>query len=494
MIYRTLGRTKLKVSVIGFGGGPLEVVSKEDATFLIEDAIKNGINIIDIDKIHKENEEKVGDALALQRNKMHIMAKSFAVTKSAMDKAIQESLLNLKTDYIDIYQMHLVRDSKDLDSRLKGAMLSLQEAKKDKKINFIGVSGHHIPTLIEAIKTNKFDTALVPYNLGHIFAEKELFDTAKSYNVGIITMKPLGGGMLVDPRFYSENAFSKAKVLTAENALKFVLSNKNISCALVGFNKKEQIDEATSITNKEINLTKKEINVMNKKVYDLLGDDYCRNCKYCLPCEGTNGQLEIDKILRLYTYYTKYGYKIRPKIEYLELKVKSDACTNCGKCIQKCPYNIPIPKQLIKAHTVLTIKDSDLMERANKEILNFSMSELKQKYAEYYVNLFRNRIKIEDHNKDLVQKKKELAQNQREIASKNKMIKDRESNIQNKEKELSKIKETLSSKEDELRLTYEKLMAVEKELHEIHNSKMYRYILSTVWKIKKTTKKLLTRK
>jgi len=507
MIYKRLGRTNLKVSVIGFGGGPLQVLDNEEAVSLITYGMKKGINIIDVDKVHKDNENKVGDALLSNRSKMFIMAKSFAQTKIEMNKAIKESLDKLKTNYIDIYQMHLVMDKKDLHKRLNGALVSLKKANKNGIIRFTGISGHHIPTLIEAIRTNEFDTALIPYNIGHTMAKDKLFDTAKSNNVGIISMKPLGGGMLIDPKFYGEEPFEKAKYMNAENALKFVLSNKKIACVLVGFNKKEHIDEAVKVGNKEVKITKKELSFMNKRVHNFLGDDYCRNCKYCLPCEGTNGQLEIDNVLKLYTYRVKYGYKIRPKIEYSELKVKADSCINCGKCVSKCPYNIPIPKRLKEAHKLLSITDSDLKEWAKGEMKNYNLDEIKRKFIEYYTLLFKNKAEIKECKDGIIQIKKELQDKDREIRNKNKMIAERDDDLKNKQKdlkklderakrkerELRKIESDLRNREEELREINEKLNLKEKELYNIYNSKMYKYFVSNVWKVQRKVKRLLNK-
>ncbi|MFH1850045.1 MAG: aldo/keto reductase [archaeon] len=351
MQYRRLGRTNIDVSVIGFGGGPLQVVSKPDSISLVHHAIRKGINIIDVDKVDPEKEEKVGDALSLARGRMHIAAKSFSADEESMKKDVSDSLKKLKTPVIDIYQMHLVRNEDDLEKRCRGALKALVEARKKGQIRFIGITGHHIPTMLKALRTNHFDTMLVPYNIGHTLSA-ELIREANERDIGIMAMKTLGGGFLVDPKFDGEMPAKQARQMTVENALRFVLANKGISCAPVGFLKIKQIDEAAEIADKEFGATEEELNSMHRAVLDFLGDDYCRCCKYCLPCAHEDS-LEIDEILRIKGYYEKYGYKRTATTNYSRKAINALACESCGACEARCPYHIPIARQLKEAHEIL---------------------------------------------------------------------------------------------------------------------------------------------
>ena len=356
MKYRRLGRTNLKVSIIGQGGGVFTDprCSHEDVKKILRHAVSKGVNIVDTAENYDET--KIGYALNNEKKKVHIFTKSCASQKREMEKAIKQSLVKFKRNKIDIYGMHNVSTNKELECRLKGALPALKEARSKGLIDFIGISGHRIEVLIRAIKTNEFDVILVPYNLGHTLAEK-LFPLAKEYDVGITIMKPLGGGFLVNPRIHGEKPYEGAEELTAENALKFIISNKQISSIFVGMREIDQVDEDTKIGDTDPNIPEVERKRLSERVRAFLGDDYCRSCKYCQPCEVNGWDLDIDQILRWEGFYIKYGYKEFTKKEYARLKLKADACIGCGKCIPKCPYNIQIAKRLKRAHRILSGKE-----------------------------------------------------------------------------------------------------------------------------------------
>lgn len=346
MEYRTLGRTKLKISRIGFGGGPIQSMSAEKASSLLALALDGGINYIDLDK--RCDEGKVAEAIAKRRKEVIIATKSDAATSADMKRDVDDSLARLKTDYIDIYQLHLVLDEKDLKRRMKNTYPVLEEARKAGKIRHIGITGHNIELLTKAIKTGNFDTVLVPYNIGHTMAA-ELIDLANGLGVGVLSMKPLGGGFLVDPKFDGEKPKKGAEMMTLSNAMDFVLSNENLSCVLVGVNDAKQLNELLDVEKKHKKLGAEELAAMDARVKEFLGEDYCRTCKYCMPCmfDGIDSthSLMISEILRLHGYYFRYGYKKTALKQYEALPVRIEHCRRCTVCEIKCPYSIPILKQ-----------------------------------------------------------------------------------------------------------------------------------------------------
>lgn len=354
MIHRRLGKTNFKVSVISLGGGPYRAddLPLENIKETVQFAIKNGINLIETAEDY--NETKIGDSLeGLKRKNIYIATKSTTYDKNIMEQHILQSLKKLNTDYIDIYQLHSVNSEDELDFRIKhGALQAIKKAQKERLVNFVGISGHHIPTMIKAIETDEFDMIQVPYNMGHTEAEK-LLDVAEKYDVGILAKKVLGGGFLVDPKIPGEKPKKGAENMTVENAISFVLSNKRISSALIGMRTKEQVEECIRAGNKNKFLSEEEKKKITKMVNDFLGKDYCRTCKYCSPCEVYGWKLDIDGILRFEGFYSKYGYKSF-KRAYQQLELKGDACTGCRKCEPKCPYGIKIAERLKKAHRILS--------------------------------------------------------------------------------------------------------------------------------------------
>ena len=509
MKYRRLGRTNLKVSVIGLGGGALNPnkdpnLTLDEAKEVISYAVKNGVNFIDTGKEY--GEKFISKAMGKEKDKLCISTKSEAKTKKEMLDDIKDSLKKLEVEKIDIYQMHMVESIEDLDKRIKqGVLDALKKAKSEGLIRFIGIFSHKIEVLIKAVKTGYFDVVLVLYNVGHRKAE-ELFDYTREHDVGVIVAAPFGGGVLIDPKF-NETANPKAKYMTSENALKFILSNKNVSTVIPGSRTLKEAKENIAAGNKDLNLSIEERGKIYERIKKFLGEDFCRGCRYCEPCDIYK-PLAISEILKSEILYKKYGYKIRPKIEYSELKVKGNKCVKCGKCLPKCPYNLPISERILKTHKTLTITNSDLREWAEGDIKNCNTDKLKQKFIEHYTLLFKNKVEIEEIKNKILQTKKELLAKDREIMDKDRMICNKDGALRDKEKALREVNENLRINEDELKNVNinlkdgknelkevnKKLVIKEKELYDIYNSKMYRYVVSNVCKIYEKTRELLHKK
>jgi len=340
MEYRKLGRTKLKVSVLGIGGGAFSGKDKklERVKEVITLCVKNGVNFIDTAEDY--DERKVGISIKGFRDKLIISTKSFSSTEKDMTKSIKNSLKKLQTDYVDIYLMQTVDTVESLNFRIKNGVLSaLKKAKKEGTIGWIGISGHRIQAIIEAIKTNEFDVVEIPYTIAAYETEK-VFEIAKEYDVGIIAMRPFGGGILVDRS-------NKNKFMCSKNILSYVLSNKNISTAIVGMSLPQHALE--NIENaKYSKLSRRERMNIEKKVLKFLGKNFCRGCLACMPCDIHGWKLPIDQIMKVYVYYFKYGIKNSLE-EFKSLIPLIKDCFSCKKlCERRCPYNVPIVSILRK--------------------------------------------------------------------------------------------------------------------------------------------------
>lgn len=358
MIYRRLGRTNLMVSTIGMGGGVFNLnkdptLTVEEVNKVISYAVENGVNIIDTGKEY--DEKFLSRALEGLKNKLKIATKSEAKDTKSMTKDVDDSLKKLGVGCIDIYQMHMVSSIEDLVHRIKNGVLeALDRAKREGKINFIGIFSHRIEVLIEAVKTNKFDVVTAVYNAGHTRAEN-LLKHVKRYDVGVIAAATLGNGVLVLPKYGDESYTSGAENMTAEKALKFVLSNKDISTALVGSRNLIHIKENVEIGKKDWNLSELERERIKNNIIEFLGKNFCRGCRYCEPCEAHGGSFPISDILKLKILYEKYGLKYFATNQYLVKKkvYNMPKCVECGKCEPKCPYGVPIVKELKEAREIL---------------------------------------------------------------------------------------------------------------------------------------------
>lgn len=318
---RKLGKTNIYVNEIGCGGIPIQRISKRETKELVIEMEKNGINFIDTARGYTISEELFGEALEGKREKFIVATKSMSRTYEAMKKDIEISLNNLKTNYIDLYQLHNVSKGEDIS----GALKALNEEKEKGRVLHIGVTSHSLQYLEEAIDLDIFETIQFPYNIVETQAE-DLFKKANQKNIGIIVMKPLAGG-----------AIEKATP-----ALKYILNNENISVIIPGMESVEQVREnagvqAGAYTEEEA----KYIEEIKKE----LSNDFCRRCGYCMPC--TMG-INIPFSFLCEGYFTRYNLKEWAVSRYNAMKVKPSECIECGECEKKCPYNLHIIEKLKK--------------------------------------------------------------------------------------------------------------------------------------------------
>jgi predicted aldo/keto reductase-like oxidoreductase len=327
MLLKRLGRTELKVSAVGFGGIPIQKVSPEDAAKVIHRAEELGVNFIDTARGYTVSEEFIGDALTGRRDKWIIASKSMARTKEAMLADVEISLKNLKTDYIDLYQLHNIKEMEAYNQVMaeNGALAALQQAQKAGKIGHIGITAHTMDALELAIESGAFSTIMYPYNIVENQAEK-LFERAKKLDIGVIAMKPMAGGALTDG------------VL----AMKYILKNENISLAIPGMANFQELEQNCSVANGNLELSKDELekcmNIANE-----LGQDFCRRCGYCMPCPKG---IDIPFSFIVKAYYDNYDLKDWAEGRYKAMASHAGDCEECGLCEQKCPYNLKIRKKI----------------------------------------------------------------------------------------------------------------------------------------------------
>ncbi len=322
---RFLGDTNMKIKRVGFGGIPIQRINQTSTNELIDELIENGINFIDTARGYTVSEEYIGEAIQGRRELFYIATKSMARDYNGMKKDVEISLQNLKTNYIDLYQLHNVK-VEELDFVLsdKGAYKALLEAKEQGKIKNIGITSHSIETIEKILDTEKFSTIQFPFNIVENQG-KEAFKKAKEKGIGTIVMKPLAGGALDD----------------AILAIKYILSKDYIDVVIPGMENVDQVKENISVLKNTI-LTEED-NVKIKEIRNTLGQRFCRRCEYCLPCpKGVNIPLNF----LIEGYYTRYNLKEWAKERYAALSGKAKDCVDCGICESRCPYNLPIRNML----------------------------------------------------------------------------------------------------------------------------------------------------
>lgn len=276
MEFRRLGRTNFKVSLISLGGAQLEAVDELQAKKVIDEAVAHKINFMDTAVKYKE--EKLNLALRDKQDKIIVASKSTDPTKEGMKRDIKGSIQKLGLKKIPLYQLHGVDDEQGLYFKMKNALEALKEAKRNELINWIGVHGQHIPTLIKAVRTEEFDTVMLPYNYAYDEAE-ELIDIAHSLDIGIIVMEPFGRGILANPERLKNKSYEEnKKIISYETALRWIVSNKKISTVIPGGNKTEYIQKNARIADSDYVLTIKERKKIHDTVKSLVKDEYFRLC------------------------------------------------------------------------------------------------------------------------------------------------------------------------------------------------------------------------
>ncbi len=327
MQYRVLGKTGLKVSVIGFGGIPIQRTSFEEARDSILKAEALGINFIDTARAYTVSEAYIGKALEGRREKWILSTKSMARDRESMARDIEASLRDLKTEFIDLYQTHNVRTMEEFDKVMSedGAYSALADYVAKGKIGHIGFTTHNQAVLDKAIVSGKFETIMFPYNIVEHQAA-EAFKNAMEHQIGVIVMKPLAGGVIAD----------------GDLALRYILDNESVSCAIPGMaNLEEVINNAWSAeTYRPLDEAERERTL---KIAAELGTQFCRRCGYCAPCPVG---IDIPTMFLLKGYKERYGLEQWAIDRYFSQKARAKDCIECGQCEERCPYDLPIRNML----------------------------------------------------------------------------------------------------------------------------------------------------
>jgi len=206
-----------------------------------------------------------------------------------------------------------------------GAYAALEEAKVAGKVRHIGITSHSLDVLKIAVESGKFSTIMYPYNIVETQA-RELFARANELNIGVIAMKPMAGGALTDGTI----------------AMKFILENKSITTAIPGMASITEVEENSRVGGSFVPLTYEERKNALKEASEL-GDEFCRRCGYCAPCQKG---IDIPTMFVIRGYKERYNLATWAEERYLAMKNTAKDCIECGACEEKCPYNLPIRKML----------------------------------------------------------------------------------------------------------------------------------------------------
>ena len=328
MEYTTLGKTGLRISQLGFGGIPIQKIDAAGTKVLMTRLRDAGVNYIDTARAYTVSESFLGEALEGIRDDFILATKSMARDKASMAKDIDISLGNLKTDHIELYQVHnpSVADLEKVRAP-GGALEALTEARAAGRIGHLGVTCHSTEVLEKALELSWVETVMFPYNIVETQGEK-LMKKAKEKNIGFIVMKPLGGGAIDD----------------ATLALRFILQNDAVSVVIPGMAEEREIEQNLAACRDKSPLTRAELEKINA-IRDQLGGNFCRRCNYCAPCAKG---ISMPNVFLSEGYWVRYGLESYARSKYDGLSAHASDCIGCGACESRCPYDLPIRQMLKK--------------------------------------------------------------------------------------------------------------------------------------------------
>jgi uncharacterized protein len=342
--YRRLGRTELRVSVLGLGCGYLSMNDYQTGVRMMERAFELGINYFD--GRYGDSSQKLAPLLARNRERCVIVTKTHEVTAEAALRRVDEDLAALGSDYVDIYLLR----SYSLEMMHKhlapgGSMEGLLRAKEAGKVRFVGFSGHsNLLALAEGIESGVADVVLFPLNIVYREALEQTIPVAARHDVGLAVMKPVAVGMI-----------------PPEVALPWLM-NQPIHTMVPGASALEELErDVAAVERSSVSLSAEEEATVERwrRELDL---QVCRICdENCQPyCEA---KLNISWMI-----YHDVGYnhvrnmglaaflnypwapwaKARMEAQFSRQLEMTRSCTRCGECERRCPHHLPIMDLLAK--------------------------------------------------------------------------------------------------------------------------------------------------
>lgn len=339
MKYLALGKTGLSVSEVGFGCIPIIRLPNDEAVKVLRHAYDKGITFYDTANMYRDSEMKIGQALSHVRKKIVIATKTSRRDAAGFRETLENSLRMLKTDYLDLYQFHQVSNDMGWNKIRQegGAWEEAQKAVTCGKIRFLGVTSHDLQMAIKLAKTGLFSTVQFPFNFIETEAKDELHPYALEKGIGIIGMKPFAGGVINN----------------AALAFKYLRQFSGI-IPIPGFDSIQFVDEVVSIFDLPNLIDKHDEENINKYRLEL-GRKFCRRCEYCQPCPQG---VMITPAMSYQLVVSRMSSRV--SIELLKAPMESTQnCIECNECIEKCPYQLPIPEMLKKNYDFFELHRSE---------------------------------------------------------------------------------------------------------------------------------------
>ena len=330
----TLGSTGITVPQNAFGALPVQRVGVETAVEILHRAYDGGMTFFDTARAYSDSEIKMGEAFGpfdklrdrgFSRDKIFIATKTTATTPDKLWEDLETSLRNLRTDYIDIYQLHCVKQCYRPGDGT-GLYEALQEAKSQGKIRHIGITAHKIGIAEEIAESGLYETLQFPFSYLATERDIALVEKCRKNNVGFIAMKGLSGGLLTNARA----------------CMAFMLQYPVLP--IWGIQRMSELEQWLSFMDAPPEMDDEVRAVIQKDRDELLGE-FCRGCGYCMPCSV---EITINQCARMSQMIRRAPSKDWLTPHWQQEMMKIENCIECGACLKKCPYELNIPVLLKK--------------------------------------------------------------------------------------------------------------------------------------------------
>jgi len=320
-----LGRTGITVPQNAFGALPIQRVDDESAIRLLHMAYDGGMRFFDTARAYSDSEAKLGAAFDGMRDKVFLATKTHATTPEAFWADLETSLRTLRTDYIDVYQLHCAKQCYRPGDGT-GMHEALQEAKAQGKIRHIGITAHLIGVAEEIVSSGLYETLQFPFSYLATEREIALVRSCEAAGMGFIAMKGLAGGLLTN----------------AEACMAFM--QQFHALPIWGVQREEELRQWLAFFDREPTLTP-ELEAVIETDRKALAGEFCRGCGYCAPC--TVG-IVINQCARMSQMVRRAPSAAWLNEHWQAEMAKIDDCVACGACMSRCPYELEIPALLRK--------------------------------------------------------------------------------------------------------------------------------------------------
>ena len=321
----TLGKTGISVPQNAFGALPIQRIDKASAVRLLRMAYDGGMRFFDTARAYTDSEEKLGAAFEGMRDKIFIASKTMATTPEKFWADLEESLKLLKTDHLDLYQLHCVPACYRPGDGT-GMYEAITRAKEQGKILHIGITAHKIGVAEEIVESGLYETLQFPFSYLATDRDIALVRACEKAGMGFIAMKGLSGGLLNNARA----------------CMAFMLQYPVLP--IWGIQREEELKQWLSFFEHEPEMTEELRAVIEADRKELLGD-FCRGCGYCAPC--TAG-ITINQCARMSQMIRRAPSESWLSEHWQDEMMKIEKCIDCGACMRRCPYELKIPELLRK--------------------------------------------------------------------------------------------------------------------------------------------------